>query len=71
MIKSTEKHDVTKFRGRMCHLSECVKGVMFMIQLLRTMKIAVNLPVTIRVDNVGVIFMTSNIITILHTKVCK
>ena len=39
-----------------------------MIQLLRSIKTSIELPVTVRVDNVGVIFMASNIITMSCTK---
>ena len=35
--------------------------MMFMIQLIRSMKISVKLPVKLRVDNVGAMFMASNI----------
>ena len=41
---------------------------MFVIQLLRCINILVQLPVTVRVDNVGSIFMTSNITTMSCTK---
>ena len=40
-------------------LSEAVKEVMYMIQLLGSMTILLKYPVTIRVDNVGAIFMAS------------
>ena len=46
-------------------LTEAVKEV---IQLLRSMKIAVKYPVTVRVDNVDAIFMASNITNPCHTK---
>ena len=49
-------------------LSETVKGVMFVIQLLGSMKIAVEYPVMVRVDNVGAIFMASNVTTTCCTK---
>ena len=49
-------------------LSEAVKEVMFVMQLLGSMKIVVKYPVTLRVDNVGVIFMASNITTTCCTK---
>ena len=42
-------------------LSETVKEVMFVIQLLGSMKILVKYPVTDRVGNKGAIFMASNI----------
>ena len=49
-------------------LSETVKEVMFVIRLLRSMKILVKLPATVRVDMIEAIFMTRNITTTLHTK---
>ena len=49
-------------------LSETVKEVMFMIQLLGRNKIVVEYPVIVRVDNTGAIFMASNIIITCHTK---
>ena len=42
-------------------LSKPVKEVMFMIQLLKSMKIAVKYQVTVRVENVVAIFMASNV----------
>ena len=36
---------------------------MFVVQLLESMQIAVKYPVMVRVDNVGAIFMASNIMT--------
>ena len=41
---------------------------MFVVQLLGSMKIMVDYPVMVRVDNVGVIFMVSNITTTCCTK---
>ena len=49
-------------------LSEAFEVLMFVIQLLESMKIVVKYPVTIRVDIVGAIFMTSNITTRCNTK---
>ena len=49
-------------------LSEAVKEVIFAVQLLECMKIAVKYPVMIRINNVGAIFMASNISTTCHTK---
>ena len=42
-------------------LSEAAKELMFVIQLLGSMKIVIEYPVTIREDNKGAIFMASNI----------
>ena len=41
---------------------------MFMVQLLESMKIAVKYAVMVRLDNVGAIFMASNIIITCCTK---
>ena len=49
-------------------LSEVVKGIMFMIQLLGCMKFSVKLPVMARVDIVGAIFMAHNITTTSYIK---
>ena len=49
-------------------LSEAVKEVMFDIQFLGSMKISDKYPVMVRVDNVGAIFIASNITTTSHTK---
>jgi hypothetical protein len=49
-------------------LSEAVREVMFVAQLLESMQITVKYPVTVRVDNVGAIFMASNITTSNRTK---
>ena len=49
-------------------LSNAVNEVMFVIQFLRSMTILVKYPVTLRVDNIGAIFMASNITTISYTK---
>ena len=49
-------------------LSEAVKEVMFVVPFLRSMKIFIQYPITVRVDNVGAIFMASNITTICCTK---
>ena len=49
-------------------LSEADKEVMFVIQLLGDMKILVELPFTVRVNNIGAMFMASNIATTSHTE---
>ena len=49
-------------------LFEAIKEIMCMIQLLKSMKISVKLPVMIRVNYVGAIFMASDITTTRHTK---
>ena len=49
-------------------LSEAVKEVMNDLQLLRSMKISINPPVIVRVDNEGAIFMATNITITSCTK---
>ena len=49
-------------------LSEAVKGVMFMNQVLGSINWSVKLPVMVRVKNVGAIFMAHNISSTSHTK---
>ena len=41
-------------------LSEVVKELKFIVQLLQTMNIAVELPITVHVDNVGSIWLSNN-----------
>ena len=49
-------------------LSEAVKEVIYVVQLLGSMKILVKYPVMVRVDNIGAIFVASNITTKCCTK---
>ena len=49
-------------------LSEAVKEVMFVAKLLESTQINVKYPVMVRVDNLGAIFVASNIMTTSHTK---
>ena len=67
-IEITKKCFPFQLRGRYIALSEAVKEVMFMVQLLGIMKIAVKYPVTVRVDRIDAIFMAINITTTCHTK---
>ena len=41
-------------------LSEVVKELKFIVQLLQTMNITVELPITVHVDNVGAIWLSNN-----------
>ena len=49
-------------------LSEAIKKVIFVNQLLGRLMISVKYPVTVRVDNIDAIFMSSNITTVSCTK---
>jgi hypothetical protein len=49
-------------------LSEATKEIKFIVQVLISMGIPVKLPVIVRVDNVGAIFMSKNVSTSSRTK---
>ena len=49
-------------------LSEVVKEMKFIVQLLQTMNIEVELPITVHVDNVGEIWLSNNRTTSDRTK---
>ena len=49
-------------------LSEVVKELKFIIQLLETMKIQVEIAITVYVDNIGAIWLSNNQTTIERTK---
>ncbi len=49
-------------------ISEAVKEILFVLQLLRTMNIPVEMPVKVRVDNMGAIFMSENASSGIRTR---
>jgi len=49
-------------------ISEAVKEILFVLQLLRTMGIPVEIPVKVRVDNMGAIFMSENASSGIRTR---
>ena len=49
-------------------LSDVVKELKFIVQLLQTMNIEVELPIIVHVDNVGAIWVSNNIMTGDRTK---
>jgi hypothetical protein len=49
-------------------LSEAAKEIEFVAQILLTMGIPVRLPISVRVDNVGAIFMSENVSASSRTK---
>ena len=49
-------------------LSEVVKELKLIVQLLQTMNIEVELPITVHVDNVGAIWLSNNRTTSNRTK---
>jgi hypothetical protein len=49
-------------------LSEAVKDVVFLVRLCESINLKIKLPITVRVDNVGAIYMSQNITTSNNTK---
>ena len=49
-------------------LSEVVKELKFIVQLLQTMNVEVELPISVHVDNVGAIWLSNNRTTSDRTK---
>ena len=49
-------------------LSEVVKELKFIVQLLQTMNVEVELPITVHVDNVGAIWLLKNRTTSFRKK---
>ncbi len=49
-------------------LSKSVKEIIFVMKLLESMEIKVKIPVIVRVDNIGAIFMSKNITTTSQSK---
>ena len=49
-------------------LSEVVKDLKFIVQLVQTMNVNVELPITVHVDNVGAIWLSNNKTTSDRTK---
>ena len=66
--KAQQSVNLSSSEAEWVALSEAVKEIMLVLQLLESMKIKVKLPVTVRVDNVGAIFMSNNISTSNRTK---
>ena len=49
-------------------LSEATKELIFILQLLKAMKINVTLPIVVNVDNMGTVFISKNINTTGRSK---
>jgi hypothetical protein len=48
--------------------SDAVKEIMFVMQLLESLKLSVAIPIVVRVDNIGAKFMAENVTTTSRTK---
>jgi len=68
--KSCSQKSVTlsSSEAKFIMLSEAAKEVKFIVQVLLSIRIDIELPVIVRVDNVGAIFLTENVTTSQHTK---
>ena len=55
-------------KAKFVALSEAAKEVKFIVQIMQSIGIKVKLPVIMRVDNVGAIFMAENLTTSQHKK---
>ncbi len=67
-IKGSKKRDTFQFQVRMSTLSEVVKDIIFIIQLLKMLEIKVNLPVIVCINNIESIFIGKNVTTSSQTK---
>ena len=70
MWKSKAKKSVTlsSAEAEFVSLSEATKEIKFVVQILESMGIGVGIPIVIRVDNVGAIFMSENALTSSQTR---
>ena len=59
---------LSKTEAEYMALSEVVNKLKFIVQLLQTMNIEVELPITVHVDNVGAIWLSNNRTTSDRTK---
>jgi hypothetical protein len=66
--KSQKSVTLSSSEAEFVSLSEGAKEIKFIAQVLITMGIALKLPVIVRVDNVGAIFMAENVTTTGRTK---
>ena len=67
LIESAMKCDAIKYRAEWEALSEPIKEIMLMTQLLRSMKIFFEFQVMVRVHNVGTIIIASHVFTVSCT----
>ena len=49
-------------------LSEAAKEIKFVYYILRSLSIEVKMPIVVRVDNIGAIFMAENVMTSVRTR---
>ena len=66
--KSQQSVTLSSTEAEWIALSEAVKDIMFLKYLCESMGIRVQLPITVRVDNMGAVFMSKNVTTTTRTK---
>jgi hypothetical protein len=66
--KAQRSVSLSSAEAEFCSLSDAAKEIKFVFQILLSMGILVELPIIVRVDNVGAIFMTENVSTNSGTK---
>ena len=66
--KSQKSVTLSSLEAEYVALSKAAKEIKFVYQLLQSIGIEIELPITVRVDNVGAIFMSENTSTSGQTK---
>ena len=66
--KSQQSVTLSSTEAEWMALSEAVKDILFLKYLCETMGIRVERPITVRVDNMGAVFMSNNVTTSQRTK---
>lgn len=66
--KSQQGVTLSSSEAEFVALSEAAKEIKFIVQVLLSMGIPVHFPITVRVDNMGAIFMSENVNTSQRTK---
>jgi hypothetical protein len=66
--KAQRSVSLSSAEAEFCSLSDAAKEIKFVSQVLMSMGISVKIPIIVRVDNVGAIFMTKNVSTNSRTK---
>jgi hypothetical protein len=66
--KAQKSVTLSSAEAEFCSLSDTAKEIEFAYQILLSMGIKVKLPIIVRVDNIGAIFMTKNVSTSSQTK---
>ena len=66
--KSQQSVTLSSTEAEWMALSEAVKDILFLRYLCESMHITVHYPITVRVDNLGAVFMSGNVTTSTRTK---